>query len=158
MSLLAFTLLPTSLILQPAAPVPTRSCALTPPLLTASLLEKTRNKVASKIPEPEPGARYRAEQQPARYYEGRNPVNAVALKRAMKDIGKRKLVVITGSSSGLGLYCFEALLKKKSEVHQLASFSSSRPQRSALQRAHLLACRRVCLPDPSQTIPITMLR
>jgi len=108
--MLAFTAFSSGLIVQPLTPAPTRSCAITPPLVTASLLEKTR--LGSSITEVQPGARYREAQQPSSYYAGRNPANSAALKQAMKDIGKRKLLIITGASSGLGLYCFEALSKE----------------------------------------------
>ena len=100
-----------SLVLQPLAlSRPVRTCARTPPPVTASILERTRGGTLTEV---EPGARYRAEEQPTKYYKGPNPANKAALKKAMKDCGKRKLVVITGASSGLGLFCFEALLAKK---------------------------------------------
>ena len=97
-----------SLLLQPLAPSrPARSIARTPPLVTASILEKTRGGTLTEI---QPGARYRTDDQPTKYYSGPNPANKAALQKMRKDIGKRKLVIITGASSGLGLFCFEALL------------------------------------------------
>lgn len=112
--MLSTVLLSTSLTLNPLAPnSPTRSGAHVRSIAQASLLEKARG---GKITEVQPGARYREVDQPAKYYQGLNPANKVALKQAMKDIGKRKLVVITGASSGLGLYCFEALLQKEKSL------------------------------------------
>lgn len=101
-----------SLLLQPLAPSrPARSSfARTSPLVTASILEKTRSGTLTEI---QPGARYRADDQPTKYYSGPNPANKAALQKMRKDIGKRKLVMITGASSGLGLFCFEALLAKQ---------------------------------------------
>ena len=100
-----------SLLLQPLAPSrPARSFARTPPLVTASILEKTRGGTLTEI---QPGARYRTDDQPTKYYSGPNPANKAALQKMRKDIGKRKLVMITGASSGLGLFCFEALLAKQ---------------------------------------------
>ena len=97
-----------SLLLQPLAPSrPARSFARTPPLVTASILERTRSGTLTEV---QPGERYCADDQPAKYYTGPNPANKAALQKMKKDIGKRKLVVITGASSGLGLFCFEALL------------------------------------------------
>ena len=75
--------------------------------MTASILERTRSGTLTEV---QPGERYRADDQPANYYAGPNPANKAALQKMKKDIGKRKLVVITGASSGLGLFCFEALL------------------------------------------------
>ena len=136
--MLAFTAFSSGLIVQPLTPAPTRSCAITPPLVTASLLEKTR--LGSSITEVQPGARYREAQQPSSYYAGRNPANSAALKQAMKDIGKRKLLIITGASSGLGLYCFEALSKE--DYYILAAVRD--PAKSVLDEGsnRRLACRR----------------
>ena len=110
--LLASFVFSASLILQPLAPgQPVRSCArTTPPLVLASILERTKEGTLTEV---QPGARYREGEQPAKYYTGPDPANKAALRKAMKDIGKRKLVIITGASSGLGLYCFEALLAKE---------------------------------------------
>ena len=106
--LLLAGVLSSSLLLQPLAPSrPARSFARTPPLVTASILERTRSGTLTEV---QPGERYRADDQPAKYYSGPNPANKAALQKMKKDIGKRKLVVITGASSGLGLFCFEALL------------------------------------------------
>ena len=103
-----------SLLLQPLAPSqPARSCARTPPLVTASILEKTRSGTLTEV---QPGARYRTDDQPTKYYTGPNAANKVALQKMRKDIGKRKLVIITGASSGLGLFCFEALLAKEVRI------------------------------------------
>jgi protochlorophyllide reductase len=103
-----------SLIVQPLAPSrPARSFARNPPLVTASILEKTRSGTLTEI---QPGARYRADDQPTKYYSGPNPANKAALQKMRKDIGKRKLVLITGASSGLGLFCFEALLAKQNRT------------------------------------------
>jgi len=103
-----------SLLLQPLAPSrPARSFARTPPLVTASILEKTRGGTLTEI---QPGARYRTDDQPTKYYSGPNPANKAALQKMRKDIGKRKLVMITGASSGLGLFCFEALLAKQNRT------------------------------------------
>ena len=106
--LLLAGVLSSSLLLQPLAPSrPARPFARTPPLVTASILERTRSGTLTEV---QPGERYRADDQPAKYYSGPNPANKAALQKMKKDIGKRKLVVITGASSGLGLFCFEALL------------------------------------------------
>ena len=127
-----------SLILQPLAPSrPARSCARTPSLVTASILEKTRSGTLTEI---QPGARYRTDEQPAKYYEGPTPANKAALKKAMKDIGKRKLVIITGASSGLGLFCFEALLAKEVCIDSHASAGLPDAAASAACAAMCLIC------------------
>jgi len=112
--MLATLLFSTSFILQPLTPGrPVRTSARTQPLVTASILERTKEGTLTEL---QPGARYREAEQPPKYYSGPNSENKVALKKAMRDIGRRKLVVITGASSGLGLYCFEALLGKEQDA------------------------------------------
>jgi len=71
-----------------------------------------RESRVAPITEISPGARYRAMKDAGiKYYDGRKAGAANELRSQLKNVGNRKVVVITGSSSGLGLYCVEALLQ-----------------------------------------------
>jgi len=81
---------------------------------TPVLLQAIRESRAAPIKEISPGARYRQmKADGVKFYEGRKPDALGDLKRQLKNVGKRKIVLITGSSSGLGLFCVEDLLKTR---------------------------------------------
>ena len=65
------------------------------------------------VTEIEPGQRYREAAPDAKFYQGRDKAIKGKLATAFKDIGKRKVVVVTGASSGLGLFCVQNLLLQK---------------------------------------------
>ena len=68
------------------------------------------------ITEIQPGNRYRTPlPEGAKYYKGRDPNQYKKLQAAVKAAGIRKLVVITGTSSGLGLTCVQALLARSQD-------------------------------------------
>ena len=91
----------------PNSPVLHRSSVVTRSAPQAAILSKPR------VPEEvQPGRRYREAPAPDKYYVGRNPAYEKALTGLSKDLNGRKIVVITGASSGLGLYCVEALNKE----------------------------------------------
>jgi len=46
-----------------------------------------------------------------KFYSGRKPGALNDLKAQLKNVGKRKVVLITGASSGLGLFCVQSLLE-----------------------------------------------
>jgi hypothetical protein len=46
-----------------------------------------------------------------KFYEGRTPEMSKAVREALREVGRRKICVITGASSGLGLACVQALLR-----------------------------------------------
>lgn len=75
-----------------------------------AVLNAVRESRVAPITEISPGARYRQMKADGRlFYEGRKPGAADELKKALKNAGRRQIVVITGSSSGLGLNCVQAL-------------------------------------------------
>ena len=70
----------------------------------------------AKIKEVSPGQRYRDMQANGeKFYSGRTPGALKDLKAQLQNVGKRKVCVITGASSGLGYYCVRALLKAQNE-------------------------------------------
>ena len=99
----------------PNSPVVHRSSVITRSTTPAAVATKPKVEVAGVLrrhEEIQPGRRYREAAAPEKYYSGRNPAYAKALTGMSKDLNGRKIVVITGSSSGLGLYCVEALNKE----------------------------------------------
>jgi len=63
------------------------------------------------VVEVSPGKRYREMAAAGeKFYTGRGSARVDALKTAFKDAGDRKIVVITGASSGLGFFCVQSLL------------------------------------------------
>jgi len=77
---------------------------------------QVRESRIAKIKEISPGERYRQMKvDGVKFYEGRKPGALRDLKSQMKKAGKRKIVVITGASSGLGFNCVEALHREHSE-------------------------------------------
>jgi len=59
-----------------------------------------------------PGQRYREmAKQGVKFYDGK-ATGLEDLKQRIKDAGKRKIVVITGASSGLGFFCVQALKRE----------------------------------------------
>ena len=98
----------------PSSPVLHRSTVVTRTTSVATILSKPSVEVDGVLrrrEEIQPGRRYREAVQPDKYYAGRSPQFAKALTGLSKDLNGRKIVVITGASSGLGLYCVEALNK-----------------------------------------------
>ena len=98
-----------SLVLSPAPPhVGLPTTLPRHPVVVAQAIRESR---IAPITEVSPGARYRAMKEAGiKFYEGRQKDTLKALKEGLKNAGKRKVVVITGASSGLGLYCVEALV------------------------------------------------
>lgn len=88
-----------------------------------------RESRVAPITEPSPGARYRAMKAAGiKFYVGRKKDGLKQLKADLKNVGKRKVVVITGASSGLGLYCVEALhAAAKEDVRHRATPSAQIP-------------------------------
>ena len=75
-------------------------------------MQVLRESRVAPIKEISPGARYRSMKDAGeKFYDGRKPGAFGELKDQLKNVKGRKVVVITGASSGLGLYCVEALLK-----------------------------------------------
>eukprot|EP00967_Tisochrysis_lutea_P138403 scaffold249706_cov37-Tisochrysis_lutea.AAC.4 len=69
-----------------------------------------------------------------KYYEGRTPEMSKAIKQALKEVGTRKICVVTGASSGLGLSCVQSLLRDyevrragKGRVRECTALRSARP-------------------------------
>jgi len=106
------SLLPPALVLNPTTP-PTRHAALPRPAAHSvnALLTKPGKPRLGKL-EIKPGQRYRDAPPSTKYYDGRTPESKDAFKGLIKDAGKRKIVVISGASSGLGLFCVEAMSKE----------------------------------------------
>jgi len=109
-AMLAASVFALSLVVGPAPPR-LLSLARTP-----SPLCQIRESRFAPIKEIEPGRRYRKPlPNGAKYYSGRSPALYKSLQGAVKAAGNRKLVVITGTSSGLGLTCVQALLARPEE-------------------------------------------
>jgi len=69
-----------------------------------------------------PGKRYREMAQSGeKFYQGRDESSVAALKKAMGDVGNRKIVVITGCSSGLGFFCVKHLLKESRDGYYVVA-------------------------------------
>uniref|UniRef100_A0A7S4M1B9 protochlorophyllide reductase n=1 Tax=Prymnesium polylepis TaxID=72548 RepID=A0A7S4M1B9_9EUKA len=99
-----------ALVLGPSTPMHHLHTA---PRATAPSLAIRESRLAP-ITEVAPGERYRAAADGSKYYSGRKPESLEAIRNAVKaNVGNRKVVVITGASSGLGLYCVEALLAEE---------------------------------------------
>ena len=100
----------TALVLSPAVlPAQSRVC---PARASPLALQAVRESRVAPIKEVSPGERYRAMKESGqKFYNGRKPGVFNDLKEQLKNVKGRKVVVITGASSGLGLYCVEALLK-----------------------------------------------
>jgi len=63
------------------------------------------------IVEVSPGQRYREMAKSGeKFYNGRDKARVGALKKALKAAGQRRIVVITGASSGLGFFCVKHML------------------------------------------------
>jgi len=56
-----------------------------------------------------------------KFYQGRDESSVAALKKAMGDVGNRKIVVITGCSSGLGFFCVKHLLKESRDGYYVVA-------------------------------------
>ena len=83
------------------------------PIVVGQAIRESR---VAPITEVSPGARYRAMKEAGiKFYEGRKKDTLKNLKEGLKNAGKRKVVVITGASSGLGLYCVEAIVDAAKE-------------------------------------------
>ena len=88
------------------------SLQLAPAVRVSPAVMNIRESRVAKVKEYAPGERYRAADQPAKYYEGRDKQARSNLQKALKDVGKRKVVVLTGCSSGLGYFCIQALVRR----------------------------------------------
>jgi len=81
-----------------------------------------------------------------KYYEGRTPAMSEAVKQALREVGQRKVCVITGASSGLGLHAVKALtsqydVRPRPVPHRLSVESTRGPrQRAALRRPSRPKC------------------
>jgi len=87
--------------------------------LTTGTRRETR---FAPIVEVSPGQRYREMAQSGeKFYKGRDKSNAAELKKAMADVGNRKIVVITGASSGLGFFCVKELQRRREDYYVVAA-------------------------------------
>jgi len=92
-------------------PAPLPHVARVQPRYPPASLQAIRESRVAKIKEFSPGERYRQMKADGKkFYAGRKPGARDSLKKQMKNVGKRKVVVITGASSGLGYYCIQAML------------------------------------------------
>ncbi|EOD32066.1 Protochlorophyllide reductase [Emiliania huxleyi CCMP1516] len=57
----------------------------------------------------------------AKYYDGRPPELSQSIAQALKEVGKRKICVITGASSGLGLHAVTALTSSYEGYYVIAA-------------------------------------
>lgn len=105
--MLAFTLGTACALVVPRAPAP----HVTPAFAAPSFAPRV---AAHPVLQALPAAYSPAKEIAARggkYYEGRTPEMSEAIKQALREVGRRKICVITGASSGLGLACVQALLR-----------------------------------------------
>ena len=84
-----------------------------------------------------PGKRYRDMAATGKkFYEGRDSAATVdMLKERLKDVGDRKIVIITGASSGLGFFCVEKL--KREDYYVVAAVRDTSKMDSEAERAGL---------------------
>jgi len=68
-----------------------------------------------------------------KFYSGRAKGARDALKKRLRDVGKRKVVVITGASSGLGFFCVEAL--KREDFYVVAAVRDPAKMDAEAERA-----------------------
>uniref|UniRef100_A0A7S0J0K0 protochlorophyllide reductase n=1 Tax=Calcidiscus leptoporus TaxID=127549 RepID=A0A7S0J0K0_9EUKA len=116
---------------QPALSIRQRHA---PPVLASMNIRESR---AAPITEVSPGERYRRlKASGRRFYEGRSPGSFNELKSALRNVGTRKVVVITGASSGLGLNCVQALLKR-SDIFVVAAVREPAKMHAAAAKAGL---------------------
>ena len=68
-----------------------------------------------------PGARYRKQKSDSKFYSGRNQELLSQLGKRLRDVKNRKIVVITGASSGLGFYAVQDLLLNREGYYVIAA-------------------------------------
>jgi hypothetical protein len=99
-----------------------------------------RESRVAKVKEWAPGERYRNTpvDAPVKFYNGRNK-ELLAKNKAdiSKKAGKRKIIVLTGGSSGLGLFCIEALLKNHEGYFVIAAVRDPEKMVEAAEKAGL---------------------
>jgi len=124
-----------SLILSP--PLPARQYRQQLRVSESPVCEIRESRVA-RVQEFSPGARYREAAPDQKYYNGPDKTATGKLRQGIVDAGKRKILVITGASSGLGLYCVKALLKAKSEdYYVIAAVRDPEKMQKAAEEAGL---------------------
>jgi len=97
-----------SLVVHPTLP---HLQAVQAPQRHAALAAQIRESRLAPIKEISPGQRYREmKESGTKFYSGRGKDTMKELREQMKHVKGRKVVVITGASSGLGLNCVKALL------------------------------------------------
>jgi len=101
----------TALVVQPhLSSVQPRFAGLQHSRFPPPVCERRETRFAP-IVEVSPGQRYREMAKSGeKFYNGRDKARVGALKKALKAAGKRKIVVITGASSGLGFFCVKHML------------------------------------------------
>jgi hypothetical protein len=82
-----------------------------------------------------PGARYRKQKSGDKFYSGRNQALLGQLGKRFRDVKNRKVVVITGSSSGLGFYAVQDLLKNREGYYVVAAVRDPEKMDAAAEEA-----------------------
>jgi len=130
----------TSLVLGPAVQS-THQCTASRAFASLAIRESR----FAPITEVAPGQRYRDASEGTKHYSGRKEGAYEALSQRLKDAGDRKVVVLTGASSGLGLYCVEELLRENKDCYVVAAVRDPEKMDEAASKAGVEATDYVAM-------------